>query len=83
MPTLCYRFSPAKHSVVLLFENGDLIDYDVSGDTSTLFFNENLFSASENIDAIYGTEQLTNGVPEPATIAILSFGSLAIFAKKK
>jgi len=50
---------------------------------ASIFMDESLFSNDANIDAIYGLDGLGTGVPEPATIAILSLGSLAILAKRK
>lgn len=37
----------------LTFEDGDLIEYNPTTDTATLFFNENLFIGDENIDAVH------------------------------
>ena len=37
----------------LTFEDGDLIEYNPTTDTATLFFNENLFIGDENIDAFH------------------------------
>lgn len=57
------------------FRNGDLIEYNPVTDTATIFLSENLFSADEDIDAVYvmpdGSVVLstTNG----ATIGGLTF----------
>ena len=37
----------------LTFRDGDLIDYNPIADTATLFFNEDLFAANEDIDAVH------------------------------
>ena len=37
----------------LSFKDGDLIEYNPTTDTATLFFNENLFIGDENIDAFH------------------------------
>jgi MSHA biogenesis protein MshQ len=37
----------------LTFRNGDLAAYDPATDTASLFFSEDLFSANENIDAVF------------------------------
>ena len=37
----------------LEMRDGDLVDYDVAANSATLFFNENLFSWNENIDAVH------------------------------
>jgi len=37
----------------LSFNDGDLIEYNPTTDTATLFFNENNFSGNENINAVY------------------------------
>jgi len=37
----------------LSFEDGDLIEYNPTTDTATLFFSESLFTGDENIDAVH------------------------------
>ncbi|HHO59824.1 MAG TPA: LamG domain-containing protein, partial [Thiotrichales bacterium] len=37
----------------LSFSDGDLVDYDPVNDSATLYFDESLFSANEDIDAVY------------------------------
>jgi hypothetical protein len=53
------------------FRDGDLVRYDPVNDIATLFFDEDLFGANENVDAVF--------VPEPATAALLGAG-LALLA---
>jgi len=65
------------------FSGGDVIRYNATTQVASIFMDESLFSNDANIDAIYGLDGLGTGVPEPATIAILSLGSLAILAKRK
>jgi hypothetical protein len=62
----------------LSFGAGDLVEYNPITDTSTLYFDENLFSSSANIDAVYVTH-----LPEPATIALLGFGSLVLMRRRR
>ncbi len=60
----------------LTFRNGDLVDYDPVLDTATLFFNEDLFSETEDINAVH---LLANGHiilsvnQTPATLGGLTF----------
>ena len=60
----------------LSFGAGDLVEYNPTTDTSTLYFDENLFSSSANIDGAYITP-----MPEPATILLLGLGSLVLIRK--
>ncbi|MBW1688685.1 MAG: PEP-CTERM sorting domain-containing protein [Deltaproteobacteria bacterium] len=50
----------------LSFRNGDLARYDPVLDTATLFFSEDLFSADEDIKAVFA--------PEPTTASLLGLG---------
>ena len=67
----------------LTFSGGDIVQYNPTTQTVTLFLSESLSSNNANIDAIFGTDELASSVPEPATIALLSLGSIAILKKKK
>ena len=60
----------------LNFSDGSLAEYNPTSDTSTLYFNENLFSRNEDIDAAH---VLANGIiilstTGNATLGGLSFG---------
>jgi len=61
----------------LNFSSGDLVEYNPATDVATLYFAESLFSDSANIDAVYLTS-----MPEPATIALLGFGCLALVRRR-
>jgi hypothetical protein len=50
----------------LTFRNGDLARYRPGLDTAVLFFDEDLFSADEDIKAVF--------VPEPGTASLLGLG---------
>ena len=67
----------------LTFSGGDIVQYNPTTQTVALFLSESLSSNNANIDAIFGTDELASSVPEPATIALLSLGSIAILKKKK
>jgi hypothetical protein len=58
----------------LSFGPGDLAEYNPTTSIATLYFDENNFASSANIDAVHITT-----LPEPATIALLGLGCL-IFA---
>ncbi len=58
----------------LSFVIGDLIEYNPTTDIATLFFDENLFSASENIDAV---SLLDNGNIILSTTGIATLGGLS------
>jgi len=60
----------------LSFGAGDLVEYNPTTDTSTLYFDENLFSSSANIDGSYSTP-----MPEPATVLLLGLGGLVLIRK--
>lgn len=60
----------------LNFSDGSLVEYDPVSNLSTLYFNENLFSGNEDINAVH---VLTNGIiilstENDATLGGLSFG---------
>ena len=61
----------------LTFRDGDLVEYDPDMDLSTLFFNEDLFTASENIDALYvlSNDNIVLSTTGSATLGGLSFTS--------
>jgi len=50
--TLLLSTSTAATLGGLSFQPGDLVEYDPGTDTATLFFDESLFSLTENIDAV-------------------------------
>lgn len=60
----------------LSFSDGSLAEYDAATDTATLYFNENNFSGSENIDAVHvlGNGIIILSVSGNATLGGLSFG---------
>ena len=64
----------------LTFTDGSLVEYNPVTDTATLFFDENLFSANEDIDAVYVTSNghIILSTTGGATLGGLSFsdGSL-------
>ena len=62
----------------LSFTCGDLVEYNPTTDVATLFFDENNFTGSANIDAVYVTT-----VPEPTTVALLGLGSLVLVGRKR
>ena len=59
----------------LTFGNADVVEYDPVSDLATIFFDENLFAAGENIDAFHllsdGTAPLSTA--GPATLGGLTF----------
>jgi hypothetical protein len=61
----------------LSFGSGDLAEYNPTTSIATLYFDENNFASSANIDAVNITS-----LPEPATIALMGLGCL-IFAGRK
>ena len=62
----------------LSFTSGDLVEYNPTTDVATLYFDENNFTGSPNIDAVYVTT-----VPEPATIPLLGLGCLVLIGRKR
>jgi hypothetical protein len=61
----------------LSFVEGDLVEYNPTTDTATLYFDVDLFTYSENIDAVH---VLSNGnivlsTTDAATLGGLSFGA--------
>lgn len=60
----------------LAFGAGDLAEYNPITNTATLYFDENNFSASANIDGAYIVS-----IPEPATIVLLSLGCLVLIGR--
>jgi len=57
----------------LTYRDGDLVQYDDVTDTATLFFSEDLFSASENVDAVH---VLANGTILLSTVGPATLGGL-------
>jgi hypothetical protein len=62
----------------LSFGPGDLAEYNPTTSIATLYFDENNFASSANIDAVYVTS-----LPEPATIALLGLGCLIFVGFKR
>jgi hypothetical protein len=62
----------------LSFGSGDLAEYNPTTSTATLYFDENNFASSANIDAVHMTS-----MPEPATIALLGLGCLIFMECKR
>lgn len=60
----------------LTFEDGDLVEYNASTGTASLFFDEDLFSGNEDIDAlsILANGNLVLSTTGSATLGGLSFG---------
>jgi len=67
----------------LSFDDGDIIRYNLTTQVASLFLSESVFSNSADIDALTGIDGLANGVPEPATIALISLGGLLSCRYKK
>jgi len=61
----------------LIFGDGDLIEYNPTTYSATLYFAEALFSSNANIDAVCVTT-----VPEPATIGMLGLGCLVLIRQQ-
>jgi len=62
----------------LIFNAGDLVEYNPTTDTATLFFDETLFvSGSENIDAVHilDSGNIILSSSDDATLGGLTFGS--------
>ena len=59
----------------LTFRDGDLARYDPVAGTATLYFNENLFSANENVDGadVLGATSIALSTTNAATLGGLSF----------
>jgi hypothetical protein len=62
----------------LSFTCGDLVEYNPTTDVATLHFDENNFTGSANINAVYVTT-----LPEPTMIALLGLGSLVLVGRKR
>ncbi len=58
----------------LSFGDGDVVAYDVGSDTASLLMSESLFSADEDVDALF--------VPEP-DVALLWLVATAAFARRR
>jgi len=58
----------------LSFTDGSLVEYNPVTDTATLFFDENLFSANEDIDAVY---VMSNGHIILSTTGSATLGGLS------
>ncbi len=59
----------------LTFEDGDLVEYNRLTKIATLFFDEDLFTSSADINAVYVVESTVVGVPEPLTATLCLIGS--------
>lgn len=59
----------------LSFADGDLIEYNPTTYSATLYFAEGLFSNNANIDAVH--------MPEPATIGMLGLGCLVLVYQQR
>ena len=62
----------------LSFGPGDLAEYNPTTSIATLYFDENNFASSANIDAVYITS-----LPEPTTIALLGLGCMIFMGCKR
>lgn len=62
----------------LSFGDGDLIEYNPTTYSATLYFAEGLFSNNANIDGVYVTP-----MPEPATIGMLGLGCLVLIRRRR
>jgi len=62
----------------LSFGDGDLIEYNPTTYSATLYFAEGLFSNNANIDGVYVTP-----MPEPATIGMLGLGCLVLVCRRR
>lgn len=71
-----YVLSTAAGETVagLAFRDGDLVEYDPVSATASIFLNENLFAANENIDAVH---VLADGSMILSTVSNASIGGLA------
>ena len=60
----------------LSFDPGDLVEYNPTTDTATLYFDQDLFSQAENIDAAYilGNGNIILSTTDAAMLDGLSFG---------
>lgn len=60
----------------LSFDAGDLVEYNPTTDTATLYFDQDLFSQAENIDAVYifDNGNILLSTADSATLGGLSFG---------
>jgi len=61
----------------LSFGDGDLIEYNPTTYSATLYFAEGLFSNNADIDGVYVTP-----LPEPATIGMLGLGCLVLIRQR-
>ena len=61
----------------LSFEPGDLVEYNPTTDTATLYFDQGLFSQAENIDAVHilSNDNIILSTVDTATLGGLSFGT--------
>jgi hypothetical protein len=62
----------------LSFGAGDLAEYNPTTSIATLYFDENNFASSANIDAVHITT-----LPEPTTIALMGLGCLIFVGCKR
>ncbi|MHC4110800.1 MAG: PEP-CTERM sorting domain-containing protein [Planctomycetota bacterium] len=62
----------------LSFGAGDLAEYNLTTDVATLYFDENNFASSANIDAVNITS-----LPEPTTIVLMGLGCLIFVGCKR
>ena len=64
------------------FEDGDVIEYNVSTGTAGLYFNEDRFGSNEDINALFISNTPIK-VPEPATVSILGIGGIILLRLKR
>jgi len=64
------------------FEDGDVIEYNISTGTVSLYFNEDRFGSNEDIDALF-VSNIPIKVPEPATVSILGIGGIILLRLKR
>jgi hypothetical protein len=61
----------------LIFLDGDLVRYDSTSDTATLYFAEATFGTGENVDGVFVP------IPEPGTSSLLAPGLLLLARRRR